>query len=157
MYKVFNNRGFSEVRTLIALLITMTILPICVSVFRFASNIEFDYDKVNSELAFADLRRILLISYDMEVSEYELNFIYHNDNYKLSCVNDKLILQPGTQIIVDNIIDASFMVYGDSIYVSYTDEKGNEYERNIGSSKRFCIADFSNDNDELSDDPFDGH
>lgn len=78
-------------RTLIALLITLTILPLAISVFSFAGNFTFNYNLANNEMALMDLRRVMLIAYDMEVSDYELNFIYHNDNYTLRYLNNKLI------------------------------------------------------------------
>lgn len=145
-----NKRGFAT-RSLIALLITLSILPIAVSILSYCASLKQDYDLLNSEIAFMDLRRIMLISYDIEINEYELSFIYHDKDYKVSLVNNKILLQPGTQIIADNVQECSFYENNDSIYLKYKDFDDNEYERNIGSAKRFYITDFSNNNDELSD------
>ncbi len=150
MSTMSNNNGFAT-RSLIALLITLSILPIAVSILSYCANLKQDYDLLNSEIAFMDLRRIMLISYDIEINQYGINFIYQNKDYQVSLVNDKILLQPGTQIIVDKVKKCLFYEANDSIYLKYTDYDDNEYERNIGSAKRFYIDDFSFDDDKLSD------
>ena len=149
MHKMSNRRGFIHTRTIIALFITLSVLPLTLLVFRFVANMHFDYRLPSSEIAFMDLRRILLLAYDMDVSSDELNFIYHNDNYSLRLVNNKLILRPGTQIYIDGIEMVNFYTKNSSIYVYYIDEKGREYERNIGSQKRFYLNDFLDSDDEF--------
>ncbi len=150
MSTMSNNNGFAT-RSLIALLITLSILPIAVSILSYCANLKQDYDLLNSEIAFMDLRRIMLISYDIEINQYGINFIYQNKDYQVSLVNDKILLQPGTQIIVDKVKKCLFYEANDSIYLKYTDYDDNEYERNIGGAKRFYIDDFSFDDDKLSD------
>lgn len=142
--------GFVLTRTLVALFITVTILPLALTTFIYCANLDCDYNLVNNELALMDLRRVLLISYDIEVNEHELNFLYHNDNYSLSLINEKLILQPGTQIYLNDIDDVSFYTKSGSIYLAYS-SKGKEYERNIGKEKGIYLDDFSNDDGELSE------
>lgn len=144
-----NNKGFAT-RSLMALLITLSILPLAVSIITYCASLKQNYNLINSEIALMDLRRIMLISYDMEINENQLDFIYHNEEYHLVYINDKLILTPGTQIILNNIKEVSFYEKNDSIYLKYIDEDNKEYERNIGSAKRFYIDNFSFDNDELS-------
>ncbi len=146
-----NNKGFAT-RNLIALLITLSILPLAVSIITYCASLKQNYNLINSEIALIDLRRIMLISYDIEINDNQLDFIYHNEDYHLVYINDKLILTPGTQIILNNIKEVSFYEINDAIYLKYIDEDNKEYERNIGSAKRFYIDDFSFDNDELSSD-----
>jgi len=145
-------RGFITTRTLIALLITLTILPLATTVFKYISNINFDYALANNEMALMDLRRIMLLAYDKKVDDYEINFIYKNDNYTLKFINNKLILQPGTQIFLMDIDEAHFEVKNESIYVCYRTIEGKEYERNIASQQGIYLADFLDNNDELFDD-----
>lgn len=108
-------------------------------------------------MALQDLRRVMLLAYDIEVSDYEINFIYHNDNYTLRYLNNKLILQPGTQMYLNGILDAYFTKENNSIYVNYTDENGKEYKRNIGKEKGIYLNDFlDNDDGNSNDNPNDG-
>lgn len=137
-------------RTLIALLITLSILPLAVSSFRLVGNYEFNYNYVNNEIALMDLRRVMLLAYDIEVNDYEVNFIYHNDNYSLRYVNNKLLLQPGSQMYLNGIIDLNFTIENGCIYVNYVNEDGKEYKSNIGKEKGIYLDDFLN-NDDVGD------
>ena len=143
------NKGIILTDTLIALLVTVSILPLAITVFRFCANFEFDYDFVNNEIAFMDLRRVILLAYDININEHELDFIYHGEDFSLRVVNKKLILQPGTQIYLNDINGASFYTKNGSIYISYMTKKGKEYERNIGKEKGIYLDDFLDNNDEL--------
>lgn len=143
------------VRTLIALLITLTILPLAISVFSYAGNFSFNYNEANNEMALMDLRRVMLLAYDIDVSDYEISFIYHNDNYTLRYLNNKLLLQPGSQMYLNGILDAYFTKENGSIYVNYIDENGKEYKRNIGKEKGIYIDEFLNNDDGSSNDNLD--
>ena len=131
------------IRTLLGLIITCTMLPITVQAFRFTSNIKFEYNEINDEIALMQLREILLIAYDMNIYSDELNFRYKNKDFSLSLVNNKLLLQPGTQIFLNDVDNIVFKTKNDFIYVEY--ERNNEtYERLIGKQEGLYIDDFFN-------------
>ena len=137
------------IRNLIGLIITLTMLPICIEAFMFASKIPFDYNEINDEIALQQLREQLLISYDMDISSDRLDFIYKNKNFSLSLVNKKLLLQPGTQMYLNDVDDLYFDTRDGCIYVCY--KKGNkQFERVLCKQERFYIDDFS-DCDVLTD------
>ena len=144
-------RGSIYLRTLIALLVTMSILPLAVTIFRNASCIVPDYALLNDELAMMDLRRILLLAYDMEISDTHLKFIYHGEDYVLGLVNERLILHPGTQMYLDDVKEVRFYTKNGSLYMSYVRNNGKEYERNIAKEEGIHLDDFPLDNDELPD------
>lgn len=149
-----SNKGFSYTRTIIALLVITSILPIVYSCFDYVARFKFNYSEVTDELTLIDLRRVLLLSYDLEIHEQELSFIYHNDNYVLRYVNDKLILQPGTQIYLNDIREVNFFIKNDCLYMHYVTNDEKEYEKVIYKSKGIHIADFPINNDERDDDDF---
>ena len=130
------------IRNLIGLLITITMLPICLEAFVFTSNIPFDYTEINDELAMSQLREQMLIAYDVSVSSGEIDFVYKNKDFRLSLVNNKLLLQPGTQIYLDNIDYLYFEEKNGCIYTVYGRDN-KEYERIIGKQERLYIDDFS--------------
>ena len=130
------------IRNLIGLIITITLLPICMQAFIYTSNISFDYNEINDEIALSQLREQLLIAYDMQVTNDELSFIYKNKNYKLSFVNNKLLLQPGTQIYLNDVDDLYFNILNECIYVCY-ERNNKQYERIIGKQEGIYIDDFS--------------
>ena len=147
-----NNRGFIYTRTVIAILIVLTILPILISAYSLIAKYNIDYNLLSNEISIMDLRRVLLLAYDIKINSHEMHFIYHNENYVLRLSNNKLILQPGTQIYLNDIKEINFNTKNGSIYLTYITNKGKEYEKNIGKEKGFYLADFSNNNDQPDDD-----
>lgn len=145
------HRGFISLRTILALVITLSILPIAVSIISYATNLKFEYDKVNDEISLYQLRRILLIAYDVNNNGNSLDFIYHNDSYSLSLINNRLVLSPGYQMFLDNVDYLEFINTGNSISIKY--EKNNkEYITPIIKAYGIYLDDFSDLDDELSDD-----
>ena len=149
-----NEKGFIHTRTLIALLITLSILPIIVNAYKIVGNFKFNYDYATNEMTLMDLRRVLLLAYDLKINEHELNFIYHNENYVLRLVNEKLILQPGTQIYLDHLNEINFYVDNECLYLRYITTEGKEYVKNIAKAKGIYLADFLSDDDQYDDDDF---
>lgn len=139
----------NQIRNIIGIIILITILPLSSLAFNYVSKIDFNYNEINDELALCQLREYLLISYDIKVNHYSLDFIYKNKDFSLNLVNNKLLMQPGTQIILNDIDDVYFERKGEYIYVVYT--KNNEtYERIIASKKGIYLDEFSDcfiDND----------
>ncbi len=150
-----SNKGFIKSRYLIALLITLSILPIATSIIRLVASINLDYNLINNEMALMDLRRILLIAYDLQISDYQVDFIYHNDNYTLRYINDKLVLSPGTQIFLNDIKEANFYSKNGCLYLRYVTNDNKEYERNIGTEKGFHLDELYDNYDNGDRDDYD--
>ena len=130
------------IRNLLGLVIIMSILPLMVLSFRFVADIDFGYDEIYDELSLCQLRETLLLAYDLNVSAYELDFIYKNREFNLSLVNGKLMLQPGSEFFLNELEDMHFEEKRGCVYVCY--QKDNRsYERVIASAKGLHIDDFS--------------
>ena len=71
-----------------------------------------------------------------------LSFIYQNKQFTLSNVNDKMLLQPGTQIFLYDIDDLRFESKGDTIYVLY-ERNNKKYERALCKRSGIYIDSFS--------------
>ena len=143
------------IRTYIGLIIIVTMLPLCMMAFDYIGGIKLEYREIDDEIALFQLRECLLISYDLHYSPERLDFRYEGSPFRLSLVNDKLILQPGTQIYLDGIESLSFDRRGEMIYVVYQ-RSGKEYERIIASTKGIHLDDFS-DCDVSDHEPGDGN
>ena len=149
-FRLGYKRGFLELRSLVAVMVILSILPIIVSIVTIISSYKIDYDFVNDEISLFQLRRIMLIAYDIENNHDELDFIYHNKDYSLSLVNNRLILQPGYQVFLNNIDYVSFDQNNGLLNLTYG-RKGNEKTTCIYKEKGIYIDDFSNTDDELSE------
>jgi len=149
MYK--RRRGFISTRALIALYVVMLLIPLAYSSFSFVGNNKFNYNEVSNEIALVDLRKILMLAYDLENNDDSLKFIYKGDEYELYETNNKLILKPGTQIFLNDIDSVQFINKNECIYLIY-ETNGKTYERNIGKTKGIRLADFSFDDDNTDGD-----
>lgn len=123
-------------------MIIASMLPICSLCFRFTGSLPFTYSEISDEICISQLREIMLISYDLEYGYDTLEFTYCNKTFTLSQVNDHLILQPGTQIMIDEIDDVHFEIRNGCIYACY-EKKGKEYERIICKSEGIHLDRFS--------------
>lgn len=140
-------RGFIELRSVVAIVVIMSILPIIVSILTIISSYKIDYDLVNDEISLFQLRRIMLISYDIDNNYDSLNFIYHGKNFELSTINNRLVLQPGYQVFLNNIDYAEFTYDNGLLNITYG-RNGNEKTTCIYKEKGIYIDDFSDINDE---------
>lgn len=143
----YTRRGFISLRVVVALLISLTLIPLLVCVMTFTSKLDFSYSEVNDELALIDLRRILLISYDLNNNYNSLDFIYNNNNCSLSLINRRLVLTPGYQMFLDDVDNLEFIEEGNAIYVKYL-KKNKEYKTPIVKKRGIHLADFYDSDDE---------
>ncbi len=112
---------------LLALYIAMLLAYIQLSSLTLLRKYTFR-ETLQDETALLQLRRILLLSYDVQATQSELDFVYQKRDMRLSKVNDRLIIQPGTQIFLSAVDEAYFETYGDCVYVIYT-RNGHRYEK----------------------------
>lgn len=140
------------IRNLLGLLICVSLLPICERAFAFIANMDFNYDEVFDELSLSQLRETMLIVYDLEVGYDELDFRYKKRDFRLSLVNGKLTLQPGSEFFLNDLDEMHFEVDGGCIYVSY-ERDGKSYRRVIARQEGIHLDDFSDcAHDERDDD-----
>lgn len=137
-----SNRGFISIRYLIALCIAMSILPIVVFVMMQSTNFYFDYSIVNDEMALLQLRRIMLLSYDVNNYGDSLSFLYKNKDYELELINNRLILSPGYQMFLDEVDDLYFDEDGNVLNIYY-EKKGKRFIAPIYKTNGIYIDEFS--------------
>lgn len=130
------------IRTISGLIIVLTMLPLATMAFTHIANIDFTYNEINDEIALSQLRENLLLAYDLHSSRELISFVYKNADFRLSLVNRKLIMQPGTQIYLADIDDLYFEERNNNIYVVY-ERNNKQYERIITTRKGIYLDEFS--------------
>lgn len=134
--------GMIEVRNMIALYVVMIMLPIAIGIFTYCSNFKFDYKEIDDEITLYKLRKTYLLSYNQEIYDDYIVFMYDDKYFELSNTNNHLILKPGSQIYLEDIDSARFYEDNNCIMIEY--QRGNKtYEKVIGSKERLYIDDFS--------------
>ena len=130
------------IRTISGLIIVLTMLPLTTMAFTHIANIDFVYNEINDEISLSQLRENLLLAYDLHSSGDLISFVYKNADFRLSLVNRKLIMQPGTQIYLADIDNLYFEERNNNIYVVY-ERNNKQYERIITTRKGIYLDEFS--------------
>ncbi len=126
MERICRRDGTVLVDFLMTLLITVLLIPIVVFCLSVLSKCLVVDGSLQDMVATYQLRRILALSYDPYLEEDTLYFRYRKKDMRLSLVNDHIIIQPGTQIIYNNVDTCSFYEENDVIYIVY-EREGKEY------------------------------
>ena len=140
------------IRTIVSLLIIMIFLPLSSLCLNYVSKIDYDYSEINDEIAIYQLRELLLIAYDLRIYNDEINFTYQDKTFTLSLVNGRLLLQPGTQIYLDEVDNLYFTEASNLIYLNY-EKKNKQYQKVLTKANGIYLDEFSDCT--LSDDDFD--
>ncbi|MCH4013024.1 MAG: hypothetical protein LKE64_01640 [Solobacterium sp.] len=117
-----DRRGFALSDLLTTMICTAALVPIAVSCIVLLPQLSTFHEDVQDETALYQLRRIGMMAYDPAVSSDTLSFSYKDQDWQLSMVNRRLILQPGTQIFLSEIDSASFTIENGVIYCVYERE-----------------------------------
>lgn len=119
---------------LMTIMITLMLIPIViVSLSVLMSTLHFE-ENVQDMIASYQLRRILLLAYDKEISDQTLSFTCQNAEMRLSQVNENIIIQPGTQIIYANVENTEIYQVGNVIYLAY-ERYGKKYAEAIANAQ----------------------
>lgn len=132
----------NQIRNMIAIFVLIAILPLSTMAFKFVSDIPFEYNEINDELALLQLREYLLISYDIKNNYSNVTFTYKGSDFSLNYVNRRLLMQPGTQIILNDIDDVYFIERSNCVYVVYQREN-KTFERAIVFKNGIYLDEFS--------------
>lgn len=123
-------QGYVMQDFLLTLLIVVVMAQILTSAVALAiRSMQYGQD-VQDEIALAQLRRILIISDDFRTDGSVLYFVNQGRQMTLRLVNENLIIQPGTQIMLVDVDSVSFLEEGNLIRCIY-ERKGIFHERII--------------------------
>lgn len=123
--------GYALIEVLLTLIILTAMLPITlVCIQPFEQMLKFNQE-IQDQIALSQLRRILMLSYQVSCSDSEINFTYHQHPQTVSLINNHLVISPGTQIFMTEIDGVMFFEKGKFIYIAYTRNQ-KEYEKILG-------------------------
>lgn len=131
----------NSLKLILCLLIALSLLPVVSSSLLILSQFDYDYSLISSELSLMELRELLLYAYDIRIGDNELLFHCKGKEASIGLVNSKLIMKPGTTIIVDEVEEVLFFQRNGNIYLRYK-RKNIEYETLIAKEEGICLSDF---------------
>lgn len=127
---------------LIVVFVLCLLMPYLYEGILKSSALKFDYKMLQDEISTLQLRRILALSYDLEVNSNVLYFEYENKDYYLSYKNESIQMSPGTQIFYDEVLDYEFKVKDEVISLVLIRKEGS-FEYLLASQKGIDFASFS--------------
>lgn len=122
------HKGFTMIEALLALTIlcfSFTLLSSSLPVLKSMIQIRF---AIEDEIALRQLRRLLLLSEDIQMNTYDLTFWYQDNWYSLIQDKDRLIRKEGYMIYMEGLEYIEFKEKGNCIYLYY-EKENNSYER----------------------------
>ena len=125
--------GYIIEQLLISLAVCAFLIPVGTAVLAILLRAVSPSFQAMDETAVAQLRHVIAVSDDIEVSSGELQFRHHGTMQRLHLVNGNLVLtSPGTQIFLTSLCEASFSAEGGVIYLRYAHPEEEPVRRCLG-------------------------
>lgn len=123
------SKGFTLLESVFALWIVSFCLVLLVSCMQLMRNIELSNLYAQDDMALYKIRLMLALSKDVEEVNDNLDFSYENTNYTMYLYEDKIILIPGYQVLLQDV-DNMYIEVSNNVYYLV-------YERENKITKRF--------------------
>ena len=140
-------KAFMLSELLISLLVALSMLPLLLGVYEKLMILPYKYHDISAQLSIQQLRRLLLLAYDIEVRDESVEFLYREKTFSLKHHNNHLVLSPGTRVVYEDIDDACFFIE-DGMIVMKIYKNNDEEEISLAKADSFSINTFlGSDND----------
>ena len=124
-----NKNGIVLAELLLSILILSLLLPISITTISILKDSLSFNEALQDRIALLQMKRIILLSYDMTCDNGVLNINYQNKEMTFMYKNNHVLLTPGTQIFINDIDEAYFYEDDNSYYIYYKrDNKEYIYE-----------------------------
>ncbi len=108
-----NRRGFTLIELLVGLLAMSLLVPTMFQLFRILANKNYLAYNIQDEINLAQLRRVMNVCYEKNVTNDSIECIYENKQVILKVNQNFVYLTPGTWIFISNFDEARFEVVDD--------------------------------------------
>ena len=108
--------------------IAVLMVPLCMACIAPLGGVLSFNEEIQDEVSALQLRRVLLLSYDLEVHDSWISFTYQERVMELSKGANHVILSPGTQIYFVNVDSCEFSEEDGLLWINY-ERDGKEYAK----------------------------
>lgn len=123
-----NRRGFVSETALTAFLCTLMLVPLCLCcIAPLRGMLDFD-SRVQDEISALQLRRIFLLSDDIQLYGDCLTFAYQEREMTLYRTGRNVIMTPGTQIFFPDVDTCGFVNENGIAWIVY-EREGEQYRK----------------------------
>lgn len=126
-----NKKGFTLVEMLISFMLFSLSMSIVLGILPAYEQLLEDKQTIEEEIAFRQIRRVILLAESIIVQPDCLNFFYLKENATLEIDHDQLVKRNGYVLYFEGFENAYFKEKGSCIYFDY-EKEGKAYERFLG-------------------------
>jgi len=118
--KIFGRKtGYTLIECLIALMVLCLASSIYFTAMKKVKNLTINTDRIQDINGIHQLALSLALATDMEVSSDQITYYYKDESFMISLVNEKLMIQPGTNILLLNIDAIEFFQEDEQVILIY--------------------------------------
>ena len=118
--KIFGRKtGYTLIECLIALMVLCLASSIYFTAMKKIKNLTINTDRIQDVNGIHQLALSLALATDMEVSSDQITYYYKDESFMISLVNEKLMIQPGTNILLLNIDAIEFFQEDEQVILIY--------------------------------------
>jgi len=112
--------GYTLIECLIALMILCLASSLYFTAIKNVHDLKIDTDRLQDINGIHQLALSLALATDMEVSSDQIAYYYKDESFVISLVNHRLMIQPGTNILLLNIETIEFIQEDEQVILLYT-------------------------------------
>lgn len=118
--KIFGRKtGYTLIECLIALMVLCLASSIYFTAMKKVKNLTINTDRIQDINGIHQLALSLALATDMEFSSDQITYYYKDESFMISLVNEKLMIQPGTNILLLNIDAIEFFQEDEQVILIY--------------------------------------
>ncbi len=130
--KFFQTSGYTLLETIIALMISSLIFLSIYQIINMMSYIRL-YDQHLQDInGVLQLKQILNLGSNIEISSDQIEYDYNENHFTVNLINDRLIIQPGTNILILDINSVEFIEDDLGLVIIYQREDQTYHRRIYG-------------------------
>lgn len=100
-------------------MVVTALFPCFIAAFYLLQSYQRMDEFAQDEIATYQLRRILLLSKERQIQGGDLIFTYQGKEMNANFKNEKILIQPGTQMVYTQIQEGNFVAEGGIISITY--------------------------------------
>lgn len=105
----FPKRGYTLLETLIALMISSLVLLCIYQIIYMMSYLSFYDQRLQDINGVLQLKQTLNLGSNIEISSDQIEYDFKENHFTIRMINERLIIQPGTNILILDIDNIEFM------------------------------------------------
>lgn len=111
------NKGFTLIEAIIGISIVSYIVLLLFSGIKLVNSYSYEIDHID-EVSIDQIRKIYSLSANRSLNNNKLTYLYNTKEYEMIIENNKIIITPGYQVVLDNY-SGKFLMKEECLYLAH--------------------------------------